>query len=97
MADKDDILQVDVLDEQHQLTLQELTELCQVQSSLIMDLVEEGALEPIDMYASQWYFSGTTIRRVQIAVRLHRDLNVNMPGIALALELLEELEQFRRR
>lgn len=97
MVDKDDILQVDVLDEQHQLTLQELTDLCQVQSSLIMALVEEGALEPMDMYASQWYFSGTAIRRVQIAVRLQRDLHVNMPGIALALELLEELEQFRRR
>lgn len=97
MADKDDIFHVDVLDEQHQLSLQELTELCRVQSSLIIELVEEGALEPMDMYASQWHFSGTAIRRVQIAVRLQRDLDVNMPGIALALELLEELEQFRQR
>jgi len=34
--------------------------------------------------------------RARIALRLERDLGINVPGVALALELLEELEQLRR-
>ena len=37
------------------------------------------------------------LRRVRRAQRLQRDLGVNTPGIALALELLEEVESLRAR
>ena len=30
------------------------------------------------------------------ALRLQRDLEINLPGVALALELMEELERLRR-
>jgi chaperone modulatory protein CbpM len=33
---------------------------------------------------------------VQRVVRLQRDFGVNLPGAALALELLEEVERLRR-
>ena len=46
---------------------------------------------------ARWRFHGVSIRRVRRAQRLERDLGVNTPGIALALELLEELEQLRSR
>jgi chaperone modulatory protein CbpM len=29
-------------------------------------------------------------------VRLQRDLEINLPGVALALELMEEIEELRR-
>jgi len=32
----------------------------------------------------------------RVALRLERDLEVNLAGIALALDLMEELEQLRR-
>ncbi|HRP35895.1 MAG TPA: chaperone modulator CbpM, partial [Gammaproteobacteria bacterium] len=32
----------------------------------------------------------------QVAMRLHHDLDVNLPGVALALDLLEEIERLRR-
>jgi chaperone modulatory protein CbpM len=44
-----------------------------------------------------WRFDGIAVVRVQRAVRLQQDLGVNLPGIALALELLDELEALRRR
>ena len=97
MAEDRDIFEVDIFDEQRRVTLEELTHLCGVQQSLIIELVDEGALEPMDMRAEQWSFSGTSIRRVQIAVRLQRDLEVNTPGVALILDLMEELEELRRR
>lgn len=97
MSHEKDILQVDVFDDERRLTLDELSELCGAQTTLILDLVEEGVLEPADVRASRWVFSGSCVRRVRTAARLQRDLDVNMPGIALALELLEELESLRRR
>lgn len=97
MNHDDDILQVDVFDEQRRLSLEELSRLCDARSTLITELVEEGVLEPVEIHASQWVFSGTSIRRVRMAARLQRDLHVNTPGIALALDLMEELEHLRRR
>ena len=36
-----------------------------------------------------------TLRRIESAFRLHRDLEINMSGIALVLELRDELETLR--
>lgn len=97
MNGNNDIFQVDVFDDQQRLTLDELSQLCGTRTTLIVELVEEGVLEPTDVHASHWVFRGSCIKQVQTAARLQRDLNVNMPGIALALELLEELESLRRQ
>jgi len=37
------------------------------------------------------------VRRARRAIRLSRDLDVNLPGVGLALELLDELEDLRVR
>jgi chaperone modulatory protein CbpM len=36
------------------------------------------------------------LRRARLAVRLERDLEVNLAGVALALDLLEEIDRLRR-
>ncbi|WBV66483.1 hypothetical protein PGH44_03130 [Legionella pneumophila] len=33
------------------------------------------------------------MRRLESAFRLHRDLGINLPGVALALDLLEKIDQ----
>jgi chaperone modulatory protein CbpM len=58
--------------------------------------VEEGVISVLEIDAAEWRFSGAQLRRARIALRLERDLGVNAAGVALALELLEELEQLRR-
>ncbi|MBC8379409.1 MAG: MerR family transcriptional regulator, partial [Planctomycetes bacterium] len=42
-----------------------------------------------------WRFSGSSLVRVRSAQRLQRDLGVNLAGIALALDLIEELDNLR--
>jgi chaperone modulatory protein CbpM len=37
------------------------------------------------------------LRRARLALRLERDLEINLAGVALALELMEELEYLRRK
>ena len=86
----------EVLDEQVALSIDELCRLCAVDRTYIVELVEEGVLSVTQVEASEWRFSGEALRRARIAGRLRRDLEINLPGVALALELLEEIEQLRR-
>lgn len=44
---------------------------------------------------AQWRFSGSALRRVRRAMSLSRDLEVNPPGVALALDLLDEIDALR--
>lgn len=86
----------EIFDERVALTLEELSRLCAVDVTYIVELVEEGVLGVTEMDAAQWRFPGSALRRARTAIRLQRDLDINLPGVALALELLEELEILRR-
>jgi chaperone modulatory protein CbpM len=84
-----------VLDEE-EISLADLTRTCRVHAEWVMELVEEGVIEP-RAPAPQWRFSATTIVRVQKARRLQDDLGVNLPGVALALELLDRIDALEAR
>ena len=86
-----------ILDEQAQLTLAELTRACAVHAELIIELVEEGVLAPVGREPHRWRFTGAHMRRARMALRLQRDLGVNLAGAALALQLLDEVEALRAR
>jgi chaperone modulatory protein CbpM len=88
----------DILEEDMALTLAELCRTCQVSADHVIELVEHGIVEPQQGdQPVQWRFHGISVRRVRCAQRLERDLGVNLAGAALALDLLDELEQLRRR
>ena len=86
-----------VLDEQAELTLSELCRACAAQAERIIELVEEGMLEPIGPEPARWRFTAVHLRRARVAVRLQRDLGLNLAGAALALQLLDEVEVLRAR
>ncbi|HEY0877836.1 MAG TPA: chaperone modulator CbpM [Zeimonas sp.] len=46
---------------------------------------------------AQWRFSGSALRRARLAMSLARDLEVNPPGVALALDLIDEIDALRAR
>jgi chaperone modulatory protein CbpM len=85
-----------VLDDELLFSLRELCQLCRVDAESITAMVEEGIAEPQGCNPREWRFPGASVRRVQIVLRLQRDLRVNLPGAALVLDLLEELEELRR-
>ena len=91
----DNVLSGEIFDDYTLLNVDELSRLCAVERTFIIELVEEGVLDVIEV-APEWRFSGTALRRARTASRLQRDLQINLPGVALALELLDELEHLRR-
>ncbi len=86
-----------LLDEQTELSLNELCRACSNSAEWVIALVEEGALEPVGYEQSRWRFTGASLQRAHTAMRLQRDLGLNLAGIALALDLLEEMETMRAR
>lgn len=83
--------------DEHRLGLKELTEVCGVVPETVYEMVEHGLLDPQGRESAQWVFSGIAVRRIRQAVRLSSDLEINMAGVALALDLLEEQEQLQAR
>jgi chaperone modulatory protein CbpM len=84
------------LDDSVELSLAELCSACSVEEELVIEIVAEGIVEPLGPNRAQWRFSGLALTRVQRVIRLQHDFGVNLPGAALALDLLEELERLRR-
>lgn len=85
-----------LLDESVEFSLSELCSLCSISEEILVEIVAEGIVEPLGHGPAQWRFSGLALTRVQRVVRLQHDFGVNLPGAALALELLEEVERLRR-
>ena len=84
-----------VFDESTWFTLPEACRLCKVNDQLLMEMIQEGLLSPAGASPQEWRFGAQELKRIQITIRLQRDLRVNLPGAALALDLLEELDRLR--
>ncbi len=92
-----DILSGYIIEDETRLTLRQLCDACGVHAEYVIELVDEGFIEPSGMEKSHWCFNGVSIRRVQKAKRLQGDLGVNLAGVALALDLIDEIEMLRAR
>ncbi len=77
-------------------SLNEMCERCGVHAEIITEMVEYGIIAPIEQTQARWQFSVTALIRLRRAQRLQRDLELNLPGLALSLELLDEVEALRR-
>jgi chaperone modulatory protein CbpM len=85
-----------IFEESAVLTVEDLSRICAVDERHIVEFVEEGVLQVIEINTTEWRFSGAALRRARVALRLQRDLEINLAGVALALDLMEELQQLRR-
>lgn len=90
-------LTVELIDDETTFTLAELCRSCAVEAELIEALVEQGILEPVARRGRPWRFPASSLRRTRITLSLRRDLGVNLAGAALALDLLERIEELDAR
>ncbi|GLP98494.1 chaperone modulatory protein CbpM [Methylophaga thalassica] len=87
----------DILDDIQQITLADLCRACNLPADQIIEWVDYGILEPEGLKLSAWRFTGVSLKRVMRASRLQRDLGLNTAGVALALDLLDEMQELRQR
>ena len=98
MSDNEsDYLQGEIVEEHVEFTLIELCRITGASSDDVARWVEEGAFEPRGAHQEEWRFSGTCLRRAMTAQRLTTVLAVNAPGVALALDLLDQIDALHKR
>ena len=90
------VLQCQVVEEEVPLSLAELCRVCSAERELVLQLVEHGVIEPQGAAPQAWVFTGASLRRTRVALRLLRDLELNLPGAALAVDLLDEIARLQR-
>ncbi len=97
--EENDLLSGTIMDDNLAISLAELCRCCSLPAEQVVTMIEHGIVEPIETHItiSRWQFSGDSVLRVQTAIRLKRDLGVNLAGAALALELLDEVKSLRQQ
>ncbi|CAM3781356.1 chaperone modulator CbpM [Polynucleobacter arcticus] len=85
-----------VEDEVH-MTIVEISQATRAPEELIMSWVSEGVLSPAGSSPEDWRFSGDSLKRARTAAHLAHDLELNTPGVALALDLLDEITRLRNQ
>lgn len=81
-----------VVEEDVHLSLVELCRAVRAEAEQVQVWVVEGVLSPIGSSPLEWRFTGTSLRRARLALTLTRELEINPPGVAFALDLLDRIQ-----
>ncbi len=86
-----------VVEEEVHMSIVEISQATRAPEDLIMAWVSEGVLSPAGSSPEDWRFSGESLKRAKTAAHLSHDLELNTPGVALALDLLDEINRLRNQ
>jgi chaperone modulatory protein CbpM len=79
------------------LDLEQFCAASDIEIEIVVEIVEIGIIEPRGSSPDDWLFDTDMLSTTQRAMRLHRDLDINWSGIALALDLIQERDSLRRQ
>lgn len=79
------------LDEQHEISLNELAELSGLSSEELYQLVDSGVLIPINPDAAIWHFNSHYVVSIRTLCRLKQDFELESNSLALMLTFLERI------
>jgi len=73
-------------------TLEQFCHSVPMQQDQIIEIVHLGIVEPQGKVPNQWRFDVDMLASAKRAWRLHRQLELDWPGVAVALQLLQQVE-----
>jgi chaperone modulatory protein CbpM len=79
------------LDASQLVSIDDLAALSGVQAADILELVDAGALIPLDAAGASWTFRADCVVTLRKAARLRNDLELDIDAVALMLEFLERI------
>ncbi len=96
MSDEE-VLLLQLLDERTEVEFAELLSVWRFSREELIELVEQGALEPSGGSEPGWRFPSGALATVRSAARLRAAFDLDTPGLVLALDLLERIDELQRR
>lgn len=82
--------------EENPLTLDELSRAVNVDIKSILLLVDYHIIQPVGKTPQTWRFGSLDLSRAKKAIALQNELEINMAGIGIVLDLLDEIQQLRK-
>ncbi len=87
----------DWMNEHCEVTLAELASLSGLPDAMLVELVECGALSPLDPDAVHWNFSAHCVVTMRKAGRLRKDFELDTNALAVALSFLERIRELEEQ
>ncbi len=84
------IIEGQILNDDVEHDIKELCRYAEVSLAQIQQMVDEGILDPHGSTPNEWRFNQRDFSRTRIVAHLQHDLDVNLPGAAIIVELLEQ-------
>ena len=84
------------LTEDYQVSWTELVECSGMSEAELNELVEYGAIEPMDAGAAPWAFQGRCLQTARAAVRLRSAFDLEPHALALVVGLLQRIRELEQ-
>jgi chaperone modulatory protein CbpM len=90
---------LETLEIDQRYTLDELCQRIKLQSDFVIQCVEYGIAETEsgEQQIEEWLFPVSCIDRLKKAARLQRDLGLDFNGLAVVIDLLDDIENLRSK
>ena len=83
---------ITIIDHNNTLTFDELCRAINAENNLILQLIEYHIIQPKGASKQNWEFDHVCLKRARLARNFYYDLEVNLQGIGLLIDLLEKIE-----
>ena len=90
------ILESIIVEDGVHMSISELCHTTSAEAQHVIAWVYEGILNPLGKTPDEWRFTGNSLRRTKKALILSRDLEINPPGVAMILDLLDEISRLKK-
>jgi len=78
-----------------ELDMKEFCQVTEIPAAYVIEIVEHGILEPQGQKPEDWLFDAHALAVAKRALKLQHDLDLEWQGVAVALDLLGEVELLR--
>lgn len=84
-----------LMDEHTTISLVDVCQTCDISEELLLEMMEQGLFNHHARSLETTKFNLKMLSRIQTARRLQRDLDINLAGVVLILDLLDEIAELR--
>ncbi|MFA6303212.1 MAG: chaperone modulator CbpM [Legionella sp.] len=92
----DSIITGVIIEETVTYSVVEVCDRYHIPEQLVEEMIEHGLFDVPSNNVKTLVLHQKDLQKIESAMRLHQDLGINLPGVALALDLLEQLENLSK-
>ncbi|MDR3492538.1 MAG: chaperone modulator CbpM [Gammaproteobacteria bacterium] len=92
---KDITITAILVDDASTYGLNEVLQQYEMDRAVLLEMIDQGLITLVKTPSGEELIDARAMQRIQMALRLQHDLEINLSGVALVLELLDELKTMR--